>query len=43
MNDQRVIRQRSRWYQQYNVGKLTLDGLRDNAPLIAAAVEKALP
>jgi len=42
VNDQRVIRQRSRWYQQYNDGKLTLDGLRENAPLIASAVVKAL-
>jgi len=41
VDDQRVIRQRSRWYQQYNDGKLTLDGLRESAPLIAAAVEKA--
>lgn len=39
-NDERVLRQRRRWYRQYLEGKLALEGLRENAPLIAFAVEK---
>lgn len=39
-DDERVLRQRRRWYQLYQQGKLTLMGLRENAPLIASAVEK---
>lgn len=41
-DDERVIRQRRSWYALYQEGKLTLDGLRERAPLIAAAVEKAM-
>ena len=41
VDDPRVIRQRRRWYQLFLDGKLNLEGLRDNAPLIAAAVEKS--
>lgn len=36
-----VIRQRQAWYQLYQEGKLTLEGLAERAPLIAAAVRKA--
>jgi hypothetical protein len=39
-DDERVIRQRRAWYGLYEEGKLNLDGLRDGAPLIAAAVER---
>lgn len=39
-DDERVVRQRRRWYRLYQQGKLDLAGLRENAPLIAAAVEK---
>ena len=39
-DDERLIRQRRAWYELYEQGKLTLDGLREKAPLIAAAVEK---
>ena len=39
-DDERVLRQRRAWLRQYEEGKLTLDGLREVAPLIAAAVEK---
>lgn len=39
-DDERVLRQRRRWYRLFDQGKLDLDGLRENAPLIAAAVEK---
>ena len=39
-NDERVLRQRRKWYELYRDGKLTLEGLREMAPLIAAAVEK---
>jgi hypothetical protein len=39
-HDERIIRQRRQWYRMYQDGKLTLDGLREAAPLIAAAVEK---
>lgn len=39
-DDERLIRQRRAWYQLYEQGKLTLDGLREKAPLIATAVEK---
>ena len=41
-DDERVIRQRRCWYQMYQQGQLTLDGLRACAPLIAAAVEKQI-
>lgn len=36
---ERVLRWRQSWYAMYLKGKLTLDGLREVAPLIAAAVE----
>lgn len=39
-DDERVLRQRRGWYRKYQEGKLTLDGLREVAPLIARAVEK---
>lgn len=39
-HDERVLRQRRGWYRKYQEGKLTLEGLRDVAPLIARAVEK---
>lgn len=38
---ERVIRWRRSWYEQYQRGGLTLDGLRAYAPLIADAVERA--
>lgn len=41
-HDERVVRQRRSWYEKYKEGKLSLDGLRMHAPLIAAAVEKQL-
>ena len=37
----RVIRWRRAWYKLYQEGKLNLEGLRDVAPLIAEAVERA--
>lgn len=36
---ERVIRWRKSWYDMYLSGRLTLDGLRGVAPLLAAAVE----
>lgn len=39
-DDERVLRQRRSWYRMYQQGKLTLAGLREVAPLIAAAVER---
>ena len=41
-HDERIVKQRRRWYQQYQDGKLSLEGLSDNAPLIAAAVRKQI-
>ena len=41
-DDERVIRQRRAWYEMYEEGKLSLDGLEDVAPLIARAVRKQL-
>lgn len=41
-DDERVLRQRRSWYRMYQEGKLPLDGLRERAPLIAAAVEKQI-
>lgn len=35
---ERVIRWRQAWYQMYQSGRLNIDGLRQVAPLIAAAV-----
>lgn len=37
---ERIIRWRQSWYEMYKSGNLTLDGLREVAPLIAEAVEK---
>jgi hypothetical protein len=37
---ERVIRWRRSWYELYQRGELTLDGLRACAPLIADAVER---
>lgn len=37
---ERIIRWRRSWHKMYQQGKLTLDGLRSVAPLIAAAVDK---
>lgn len=39
---ERVIRWRRSWYAMYQSGELTLDGLRNVAPLIAAAVDKTV-
>lgn len=39
-DDERVLRQRRIWYRLYQEGKLNMAGLREVAPLIAAAVEK---
>jgi hypothetical protein len=39
-NGTKVVRCRKRWYQQFKDGKLTLEGLLSNAPLIADAVQK---
>ena len=39
-DDERVIRWRRAWFELYECGQLTLDGLRARAPLIAAAVEQ---
>ncbi len=41
-HDERVLKLRRGWYKQYIQGKLSLDGLRDHAPLIAAAEEKRI-
>lgn len=35
-----LLRQRREWYRMYQGGELSIDGLRQKAPLIAAAVEK---
>lgn len=40
-DDERVVRQRRQWYQMYQSGELSLEGLRAMAPLIARAVERA--
>ena len=39
-DDERVIRWRRAWYELFERGQLTLEGLRDVAPLIADAVER---
>jgi hypothetical protein len=39
-DDERILRQRQAWYGLYREGRLTLDGLRELAPLIARAVDK---
>lgn len=40
-HDERVLRQRRSWYKLFQESELTLEGLRQRAPLIAAAVDKA--
>lgn len=40
-DDERIMRQRQKWYNMYQSEEITLQGLRNNAPLIARAVEKA--
>ncbi len=40
-HDERVLRVRRQWYKLYRAKKLPLAGLRELAPLIAAAVESA--
>ena len=42
VHDERVLKQRRRWYDMYREGHLSLEGLRRMAPLIAAAEEKRL-
>ena len=42
VDDERVLKQRRQWYNMYEQGALTLDGLSRVAPLIAIAVEKQL-
>lgn len=39
-NDERIVRQRQAWYQLYQAGELSLEGLNKKAPLIAAAIKK---
>lgn len=39
-DDERILKQRRAWYQQYQEDGLSLEGLRKKAPLIAAAIEK---
>jgi hypothetical protein len=39
-DDERVLRQRRAWLRKYEEGKMTLDGLWEVAPLIAAALAK---
>ncbi len=39
---ERIIRWRQSWYDMYKSGGLTLDGLRQVAPLIAEAVDRVL-
>jgi hypothetical protein len=41
-HDERVMKQRRRWYELYREGHLSLKGLREMAPMIAAAEEKRL-
>lgn len=40
-DDERVLRWRRGIFEQYQLGKITLEGLREWAPLIAAAVDKS--
>lgn len=39
-DDERVIRQRRTWFEMFEKGKINLAGLKQVAPLIAAAVKK---
>jgi hypothetical protein len=40
VNGEKVRQNRLTWYNQFKAGKITLSGLQDLAPLIAAAVRK---
>jgi hypothetical protein len=40
-DDERVIRQRRSWYEMFEEDRITLEGLREVAPLIARAVEES--
>ncbi|HYN21100.1 MAG TPA: hypothetical protein VE078_09080 [Thermoanaerobaculia bacterium] len=42
-DDERIVRQRRAWYQMYEEGKLTLEGLHETAPLLARAIERDRP
>jgi hypothetical protein len=39
-DDERIIRWRKAWYDMYLEGKINLPGLRQVAPLIAAAIDE---
>lgn len=39
-DDERIVRQRRKWLEMYESGRLDLEGLRAFAPLIAEAVER---
>jgi len=39
-DDERVMRVRRQWLRLFEEGKIGLEGLREMAPLIAAAVER---
>ena len=41
-NDEVIVRYRRQWFEMYQTGELTLDGLRRVAPLIARAVDQDL-
>ncbi len=40
-DDERIIRLRQEWYRMYQVGELSLEGLRKKAPLLARAIEQS--
>jgi hypothetical protein len=40
VDDERIVRQRRAWLKMYETGKITLEGLKDMAPLLAVAIEK---
>ena len=40
-DDERILRWRQQWYALYREGRLSLEGLRAVAPLLAAAIERA--
>ncbi|MBM7112640.1 hypothetical protein [Archangium primigenium] len=41
VHDERILRLRRAWYAQYQAGRLSLEGLRVVAPLIASAIERS--
>jgi hypothetical protein len=41
-NGEKIVRWRQHYFERYQAGQLTLDGLRELAPLVAEAVERAL-